>query len=285
MNNQRAFSLVELAVVLVILGLMIGSVVSGKSLIRAAQINATLAQVETIKVAARSFQEKYFHYPGDIPTADAINLGLTRYNTFAGNGDGKFAFRAGGESQLFYVHLSQKGFLAGGFELFDVNADVSGSDISRYIMAAKLPTNFYFNIWSGGPDPTHPTFNNEGTNGINYIGLSSTNRYCDYNICGVWGGNATMATFDAYTFDMKIDDGKPQSGEVQAFYVKSGLLAQWAGGEFHSSGTHVFNSPLPSTAANPAGSLNCYDNGGVGGVAQSYTISMENNTCAISFKL
>lgn len=286
LNTKSAFTLVELAIVLVILGLLIGGVLGGKSLIRAAQIRSTIAQVDNIKVAARTFREKYFYYPGDIPTADAIRLGLSRYPYYntAGNGDGDLEFGANGEPQLFFVHLAEKGFLAGSFSAFDLNGDVSGAQIANYIMPARLSGNFYFNIWSGGPNPTHPNATTLGVNGKNYIGLSSTTRYCHSNPCGDWGGRNTMATIDAFAFDMKVDDGKPQSGDVQAFYWADQAYGEWAGSEYSGRGTHTFGSPLPSTAANPASSVNCYDNGNSAGVAQSYTVSMDNNTCAISFQ-
>ena len=66
--------------------------------------------------------------------------------------------------------------------------------------------------------------------------------------------------------------------------MKFGSAGEWAGGEFHGTGLHTEPSGKPSTAANAAGATNCYDNGGVVGVAQSYTTT-NSNTCAISFKM
>jgi prepilin-type N-terminal cleavage/methylation domain-containing protein len=47
--NRKAFTLVELAIVVVVLGILIGGIVAGQSIIRAANINATISQVEKYK--------------------------------------------------------------------------------------------------------------------------------------------------------------------------------------------------------------------------------------------
>jgi len=94
-----------------------------------------------------------------------------------------------------------------------------------------------------------------------------------------------LPSIDSYGIDTKVDDGLPQSGMVQAFFKKWQQYGIWAGGEFWGQGRHIFDSPLPSTLANPATSVNCYDNGGVAGQPQRYTVSLNNNTCALSFRM
>ena len=70
------FTLIELSVVLVIIGLIVGSVLVGQSLISAAGVRATIAQIEKYNTAANTFREKYGYLPGDIKDPDASSFGL-----------------------------------------------------------------------------------------------------------------------------------------------------------------------------------------------------------------
>jgi prepilin-type N-terminal cleavage/methylation domain-containing protein len=69
MHRRHAFSLVELSIVLVILGLLAGGVISGQSLIRAAELQSISTDYARYMTAALTFQDKYFTIPGDMPNA------------------------------------------------------------------------------------------------------------------------------------------------------------------------------------------------------------------------
>jgi prepilin-type N-terminal cleavage/methylation domain-containing protein len=71
-SAKSAFSLVELSIVLVILGLLVGGVLAGQSLIRAAQLRAVTAQVGQYAAASKTFRDKYFALPGDLPNATSF---------------------------------------------------------------------------------------------------------------------------------------------------------------------------------------------------------------------
>jgi len=58
--RTRGFSLVELAIVLVILGLLVGGVLTGRVLIRASELRTVTTQYQGNVTAARSFRDKYF---------------------------------------------------------------------------------------------------------------------------------------------------------------------------------------------------------------------------------
>ena len=59
MKRESAFSLVELSIVLVILGLLVGGILGGQSLIKAAELRSITSDIESYRVAVNSFKIKY----------------------------------------------------------------------------------------------------------------------------------------------------------------------------------------------------------------------------------
>src|ERR1700691_4838931 len=86
--SQSGFTLIELSIVLVIIGLVVGGVLVGQDLIRAAEVRATISQIEKYNTAARTFYGKYGYLPGDIKDPDASNFGFQARGTHEGQGDG-----------------------------------------------------------------------------------------------------------------------------------------------------------------------------------------------------
>jgi len=62
---RRGFTLIELSIVLVVIGLFIGGILVGKSLVEAAQINAVIRQLTQYDVAVNNFHSKFKQLPGD----------------------------------------------------------------------------------------------------------------------------------------------------------------------------------------------------------------------------
>src|ERR1700722_13612838 len=85
---KAGFTLIELSIVLVIIGLIIGGVLVGRELISAAQIRAQISQIEKYNSAANTFRGKYGYLPGDIPDPAAKQYGFATRGTLAGEGDG-----------------------------------------------------------------------------------------------------------------------------------------------------------------------------------------------------
>lgn len=69
---QRGFTLIELSIVLVIIGLIIGGVLLGQNLIRASEIRSVIKDVEMFQTAINSFRLKYNAVPGDMIDAESI---------------------------------------------------------------------------------------------------------------------------------------------------------------------------------------------------------------------
>src|ERR1700690_34231 len=125
---KSGFTLVELSIVLVIIGLIIGGVLVGRDLISAAEIRAQISQIEKYQTAVNTFRVKYGYLPGDIPDPAASQYGFGARGTYAGEGDGDGVIKGvlsnvnapgnvngllpfSGETEMFWVDLSKAGLI------------------------------------------------------------------------------------------------------------------------------------------------------------------------------
>jgi prepilin-type N-terminal cleavage/methylation domain-containing protein len=114
---QQGFTLVEIAIVLVIIGLLLGGILKGQEMIMQAKIKNVLSDFSGIAAAYHGYQDRYRAIPGDDPNAATRWTGATASATA---GDGKVAgtYNAGTatpepESRLWWDHLRRAGFVAG----------------------------------------------------------------------------------------------------------------------------------------------------------------------------
>src|ERR1700756_2788750 len=85
---KSGFTLIEMSIVLVIIGLIIGGILTGQDLINAAAIRAQISQIEKYNTAVNTFYGKYGYLPGDIPDPQASSFGFSPRGTLTGQGDG-----------------------------------------------------------------------------------------------------------------------------------------------------------------------------------------------------
>jgi len=128
-KKQGGFTLIEIAIVLVIIGLLLGGVLKGQELINTARVRALNNTVDGITAAWFSFQDRYRAYPGDYTEAD-INLpGVPAAGN--GNGNGLVGIGAGGadspsERANVWVHLQSAGYITGAYDGANVIVDEYG---------------------------------------------------------------------------------------------------------------------------------------------------------------
>src|SRR5579883_3383059 len=86
--KTSGFTLIELSIVLIIIGLIVGGILTGRDLIDAAARRAQISQIEKYNTAVHTFQVKYGYLPGDIPDPYATNFGFASRGSSQGSGDG-----------------------------------------------------------------------------------------------------------------------------------------------------------------------------------------------------
>jgi prepilin-type N-terminal cleavage/methylation domain-containing protein len=124
---QKGFTLVEIAIVLVIIGLLLGGILKGQEMITQAKIKNVIADFSGISAAYHGYQDRYRAIPGDDPNAATRWAGAAISATAGepGNGvvQGKYnSGTAGDESRLWWDHLRRAGFVAGSLTQQPFNA-------------------------------------------------------------------------------------------------------------------------------------------------------------------
>ena len=113
LQREKGFTVIEIAIVLVIIGLILASVYKVSEVIRNSQIRNLINQVDTINQAISNYQSKYRALPGDDSQA-TIHLGAGTVN---GNGDGRINVVGGVQEYLrANQHLSMAGFIPGSYD-------------------------------------------------------------------------------------------------------------------------------------------------------------------------
>jgi prepilin-type N-terminal cleavage/methylation domain-containing protein len=114
--RQTGFTLVEIAIVLVIIGLLLGGILKGQEMIVQAKIKNVIADFSGVSAAYHGYQDRYRALPGDDPNADtrwAVAPAATKGN---GNGVVAGAYNSAtvtDESRLWWDHLRRAGFVSG----------------------------------------------------------------------------------------------------------------------------------------------------------------------------
>jgi prepilin-type N-terminal cleavage/methylation domain-containing protein len=117
-TRQQGFTLVEIAIVLVIIGLLLGGILKGQEMITQAKIKNAISDYSGISAAYHGYNDRYRAIPGDDPGAD--KRWTTAPVAVSGNGDGQVAGAYNAltatpepESRNFWDHLRRAGFIAG----------------------------------------------------------------------------------------------------------------------------------------------------------------------------
>lgn len=224
---MRAFSLVELSIVLVILGLLTGGILSGQALIRAAELRSIPAEYQRYITAAHSFRDRYMGWPGDLPNAirfwgaadngdgigsDCFNAVSTDMKTCNGNGDGSiaeltsYAF----EPYRFWQHMANAGLIEGSYTGAPDGIFSAGPPWARQatpginIPAGRLSNSGWY-IYRYQANGLNPWNVSSGWKHTMLFGKEEASDILEVPI---------LKPEEAWSIDTKLDDGNPGTGKV-----------------------------------------------------------------------
>jgi len=209
-NKEGGFTLVELAIVMIIIGLLIGGILKGQELVANAQTTATIAQIKGLDAAVATFRDKYSALPGDMPNSanrlrDCNGTCATgAAGGFLGNGRIDIPVGLGSlpaandEGRVAFSHMAAADLISG------LNIDgqaVFGDGLPQ----AKMGGGFWIGFTADGA----------GSGVINM-------RPGHYLVFNGLVGDVTPAGFNGITasqagqVDRKLDDGEGDTGDVQS---------------------------------------------------------------------
>lgn len=99
------FSLIEIALVLIVIGVLAGAIFKGQDVLEAARIRAVLNEIDRIRLATALYQDTFGQWPGNDP------LAKERFGGDVTNGQGNGVI-SGDEANQFWIHLARAGHLS-----------------------------------------------------------------------------------------------------------------------------------------------------------------------------
>lgn len=203
-KSQRGFTLVELSIVLVIIGLIVSSVLVGQDLVRAAELRAVATQYQGFNAAVGTFKAKHNNtLPGDVAgaasfgyTGDGDGDGVLTDGTFTSHANADVRDVHGDELVFFWSHLGSTGagLIGGAFDGADV--DDTDGELNLHVPATRSGESW--GVFSAA--------------GQNYFILGTAVSAATSNYTTV----PILSPTDAQSIDDKIDDGRPERGIIFA---------------------------------------------------------------------
>jgi len=209
-RHISGFTLIELSIVLVIIGLLAAGVLVGRDLIHAAEIRAQIRQFEQYNVAMNTFKTKYNCIAGDCASALDYGLGTAGGDGDNGNGNDQIEatvneFARGREISNMWYHLSQAQLIEGSFPVGNVpGVNSPPMKLSSQNGGNGAGVNTRGGVWmSAGTFDVTPMVMPIAMK--SWLLASSSQKLTSM---------APLPAADAYAIDSKMDDGLPFAGQV-----------------------------------------------------------------------
>lgn len=219
---NKGFTLIELSIVLIIIGLIIGGVLVGRDMIQAAELRATVGQLEKYRTAINTFRGKYNCMPGDCDKFASFGFQTRGGTVGRGDGNGKIEYcdladqsydMQGCETNLFWRDLSESNLISESFvTATDAHPHIQAANLYLYYPQPKFSKTNYIIVFNSGilAVGAYP----QVLPNLNYFGIMALP-------IGITGANgdgvqpdAKITPNEAYGIDIKTDDGAPLTGTV-----------------------------------------------------------------------
>lgn len=230
--TRSGFTLIELAVVLTVIGLMVGGIIAGQSILRSSRIVHVLMDAQSYSTAIQQFHTHYEELPGDFSRAADVWTGGVSGNG-SGFVDNATAPNASGENYQLWKHLASAGYITGNY-----TGMAGPGDATHAVPGTNIPegglrnTGYWFFNWGIQP------------NGGNFFAGDYTHLMTFGAARGVgWSGGPALSGVEAYMIDSKGDDGRPGLGRIRT------LAATWLEATFATCITPAASGGNVPTAA------------------------------------
>lgn len=198
---NRGFTLVEMAIILLIIGMLVVGVIQGQQLILSARVRSIIAQQDAVTTSVIAFQDRFQALPGDYREAPVFIV--CSPTCPGGNGNGRVEeATTPSESILVWTHLSGAGFLSTSFSATSATTAVAPDNTPQNVGGGYMQVAFDKNWgWSTNPVRRHTVKT---------------------------GNNLPVEVLAE--IDRKTDDSRPASGRFQfSPYAGSGAAPAWGG--------------------------------------------------------
>jgi len=196
-NSRSAFTLIELSIVLIIIGLLVAGITGGAKLINSAKLRSVMTDANAYRLAANNFYGQYKSLPGDFDIALSSSGGV-------GNKNGviEFSDNTISETDQALIHLVDS----------KIMLDATTITTAGTTASTELDV--------GDEIPEHKDYDNLGfilgsRSDVNYVlGGGDFDAIADTSSTYA---NAAFSGLDALSIDLKMDDGVIDAGEVRGF--------------------------------------------------------------------
>ncbi len=219
---KRGFSLVELSIVIIIIGLLFVGVSAGSSLIQQAKLRTIMNEMKKIETAIKTFVVAYDYLPGDMPNAYNIWGDDCGPNSLAGegcngNGNGKIGITAANgakpsqtERYRFWQHMRLAEVIDGSFTGSESDACFESTTIpchnSNNSFESKFSDDVLFMLFDFSFFTSYP--DSWSTTNIFVIDRNSASHNLN--------DSPAFTPKELYDIDQKFDDGLPEKGTIQS---------------------------------------------------------------------
>lgn len=255
-RKQSGFTLVEIAIVLVVIGLLLGGILKGQQLINSARVRNLADQNSGVQAAYYGFVDRFRNLPGDmLPAAACTAIGAAvdpacgGAPTIGGNANGRIDSVT--EAAAVWSHLSNAGFLTGTY-----NGSVTTAAAYRTgVSTGDVPPNAF----QGPILLAHLDDYIQGAAGATIIRLSYS-----------FGGNIPVPLLR--DLDQKLDDGVAGSGVMRSSVE---LSADTGAATFVGAA----GAPLVAWESDGTAANNCID----ASATANWNVDSPNQTCNAVF--